>query len=193
MTGSDVYSWDELRQGPKPQEVWMTPFGVRLFAAGLGVVASILVSFALVSVLLPHMLDAAASDELTLFIGGSLAVLTSALSLRFFNPLDWGKWFCFALAAEGIYLPGSRRRLVFVPWSAVAAIDVERWHYKGEHSAARIRLDLDDEIWSDFRRGARIRGHGRRRWVTVHVPGVNGEEMAARIKDFRAMSSAGPG
>lgn len=120
-------------------------------------------------------------------------MLASALSLRFFNPLSWEKWFCFALEAEGIYLPGSRRRLVFVPWSAVKAIDVERWYYKGEHSAARIRLDLDDKIWSGFRRGARIQGHARRRWVTVHVPGVNGEEMAARIKAFRTASSVGPG
>ncbi len=193
MTDPGVYSWDELRQRPKPQEVWLTPFWLRIFAAGLGVVASILVSFAVVSMLLPHMLDAASSDQLTLFIGGSLAVLTSALSLRFFNPLDWEKWFCFALATEGIYLPGNRSRLVFVPWSAVEAIDVERWHFKGEHSAARIRLDLDDRIWGGFKRGARIQGHGRHRWVTVHVPGVAGEEMAARIKGFRATSSAGPG
>lgn len=66
MTEPGVYSWGELRQRPKPQEVWLTPFGVRLFAAGLGVVASTLVSFALASLLVPHMVDPAASDELTL-------------------------------------------------------------------------------------------------------------------------------
>ncbi len=190
MTGAGIYGWEQLRQRHEPQEVWQTPFWFRLFAAGLGIVASFSVSFALASFLLPGIAGAAAGADLQLVIGGLLSLLLSAFSLHLFNPLDWGKWFCCALAADGIYLPGKRHRLVFVPWSAVKGIDVERWYVKGEHSAARICLDLDQDIWSNFRRGARIAGQGRRRWVTVNVPGVKGEEMAARFDATRKGATA---
>lgn len=190
MTGAGIYSWEQLRQRPEPQEVWQIPFWFRLFAAGLGIAASISVSFALVLVLAPGIAGAAASANLQLVIAGMLSLLLSAFSLRLFNPLDWERWFCCALAADGIYLPGKRHRLVFVPWSAVEGIDVERWYVRGEHSAARIRLDLDQDIWGAFRRGARIAGQERRRWVTVHVPGVKGDEIAARIDAFRKGATA---
>jgi hypothetical protein len=185
MAGAGIYSWEQLRQRPEPQEVWQTPFWFRLFAAGLGIVASVSVSYALASIVLPGIAGAAAGADLQIVVVGMLSLLLSALFLRLFNPLDWGRWFCCALAADGIYLPGKRHRLVFVPWSAVEGIDIERWYVKGEHSAARICLDLDQDIWSGFRRGARIAGQGRRRWVTVNVPGVKGEEIAARIDAFR--------
>lgn len=120
----------------------------------------------------------------------ALALLLCGIGLRVFNPLDRRKWFCFALTRDGLYFPGRRHSLVFVPWSALIAVDVERWYGKGEHSAARLSLNLDNEGWSRFSWAARIEGKGRGRRLSVHVFGMTGDEIAARIKACRADSLA---
>ena len=191
MTDPRFYSRRQLRELPAPEEAWLAPFWLRFFVAGLGVVASVSLAYMLTSLWFAATADVRPREAFPIVAGSALAAFLSVLALRFFNPLDWRKWFRFALCAEGIYLSGHRSGLVFVPWSAVEAIDIERWTFKGEHSAARLLLDLDDAIWNAFERGARIVGEGRRRRVTVNVAGKTGEELVERIDAYRTGLNGG--
>lgn len=190
MTGAGLYSRSELRRLPAPEEAWLTPLWFRLFAAVLGVVASLCVAYALTSLALAATTGDALRQDLKLILGGAVALLLSLLAWRFFNPLDWRKWFRFALAPDGIYLPGRSSGLVLVPWTSVAEVDVERWYFKGDHSAARLLLDLDDDVWECFEPGARIIGEGRRRRVTLAGLGGRGEAIAERIETYRSSRDA---
>ena len=190
MTAPSVSSPRDADGLPAARDIWLTPFWFRVFVAGAVVVAAVAVSFTLASTVVGPGVRAVEGGILRLAIGGVPAVVVGAAALRFFNPLDRRRWFRFALTAEGVHFPGRGSGFVFVPWSAVVAVDVKRWHGKGEHSAARLTLDLDEETWSRFSRGARIEGEGRVRRVLVRVIDMTGDEIAARIDAARADSPA---
>lgn len=168
------------------EEIWLTPFWFRMFVAGLGVMAAILTSFALVSIVWGWAYPSASGDGLQIIVGSALAAYLSVMVLRFLNPLNQQRWFRFALASEGLYLPARESGLLFVPWSAVVSVDIQRWYGRGgEHSATRLTLDLDNETWPWFKREARVEGIGRVRQITVQIADVTGDEIAARIKVYR--------
>lgn len=191
VSATSIHSRGDLTDLPVPHYLCVTPFWFRLFVAALMALAAVLVSVALAHVLLGPATAHDADGSLQIAVRAVLAILLCGLALRFCNPLDRGKWFRFALTRDGLYLPGRGASLVFVPWSALVAIDVERWYGKGgEHSAAKLSLDLDDESWSRFSRGARIAGKGRVRCISVHVVDMTGDDIAARIRACRADSPA---
>jgi hypothetical protein len=73
-----------------------------------------------------------------------------------------------------------------VPWSSVTDIEVERWFSKGGwHSAARLALDLDDDLRPCFGAAFRVDGAGRVRRISLAVVDVTGEEIAARLEAYR--------
>lgn len=179
----------DLKGLREPYEICLTPLWFRLFAAGSGIVAAVAASFALVFGAWTQIGAGLPSAMFPIVLGSGLAVFLCIRVLRFFDPLDQGKWFHFALTRDGIYLAARRSRLVFVPWSAVLSVDVERRYGRHEYSAARLTLDLDEEIWRWFGRGARVDGEGTVRRMSVHVPDVRGDEIVSRIEAYRV---AGP-
>lgn len=186
-----AHSPRDLSDLPEPRYVYMTPFYFRVLVAGVFAFAAVLGSWALAQVLFAVAAPSAAGGSLQIMAAGALALLLCGAAFRFCNPLDRQKWFRLALTRDGLYFPGRGSNLIFVPWSALVAVDVERWYGKGgEHSAARLRLDLDDQSWSRFGRAARIEGKGRVRRISVHVVDMTGDEIAARIRACRADSPA---
>jgi hypothetical protein len=188
VTATSIHSRGDLTDLPVPHYLLVTPFWFRVFAAGLMAIAAVLSLFALTHVLSGPAPASDLGGSLRMAVGVALAMLLCGMAFRFCNPLDRRKWFRLALTRAGLYFPGRKSSLVLVPWSALVAVDVERWYGKGEHSAARLRLDLDEESWSRFSRGARIEGKGRVRCISVHVVDMTGDELADRIRACRADS-----
>jgi hypothetical protein len=194
VNSESIHAWRDLEELRHPNEIWLTPFWFRVFVAGLGVVAAILTSIALASIVWKWAYPGALSDGLRIIVAGVLAVCLSKMVLRFLNPFNQQRWFRFALTSEGLCLPARDSRLLFVPWPAVVSVDVQRWYGKGgEHSAARLTLDLDVETWPWFKREARVDGIGRVRQISVQIVDMTGDEIAARIRAYRdAPSDAHP-
>lgn len=173
----------DLHQAP---EIWLTPFWFRVFVAILGVIAAVLTAFALASVVSRLLLSGTQGESFRVVVGSGLALLLSIGVIRFLNPHNRRRWFRMALTPEGLCLPARDSGLILVPWPAIGAIDVERWYGKGgEHSAARLALDLDEDTWPRFTRDARVDGDGRVRRISIHIVDTTGDELAARIRAYR--------
>lgn len=177
---------------PPPRYIWLTPVWFRTFVLVLAAIAAILVSMVLAHLMLGTGGPGAPDGGWATVLGVGAGLLAGAGIVRHLNPLDGRKWFRFAATRAGLFIPGRKSSLVFVPWSAVGAIDVERWYAKGEHSAARLTLELDETIWPRFASGVRIEGEGRIRRLSLQVADMTGEEIAGHIRACRA-DSPNPG
>jgi hypothetical protein len=187
VISESIHAWRDLEELRRPNEIWLTPFWLRVFIAGLGVVAAVLTPFALAAILWEWVSPGAPGDGIRTIVASVLAVFLSVRVLRFLNPLNQIRWFRFALTSEGLCLPSRGSRLLFVPWPAVVPVDIQRWigGKGGELSAARLTLDLDEETWPWLKREARVEGVGRTRLISVQIADVTGDEIAARIDAYR--------
>ncbi len=174
-----ILEWKEAGARPPPARIWAAPPSLRFALAAVGLSAAILVSVA-ISAALQRWVTGEVGAAV---FGVMLATFFGYHAFRYFNPWNPYRWFHFALADDGLYLPTRDRRIVLVPWSRVSRIDIERWSVKGDHSMARVRLDLDDAIWHLFEPGLVEDGADRR--YRIQVEGIDADTIASEVAAFR--------
>lgn len=185
MPQPTIFGWKEAGVRPAPDHIWTTPVLFRFILAGLGISATVFLSLA-VSTALARWLT---GDTLAIVVGVLLAVLFGFRVLRYFDPWNPYRWFHLAISNDGLYLPTRDKRIVLVPWSLVGDIEIHRWQLKGEHSLARVRLALDDDVWNLFDRSLVEDGTGRGRQYRIQIVDVDAGVIAKQIEAFRDRSN----
>lgn len=190
--GPDVIRWRrDLARLSEPRYLAVTPrklrAGIAMLAAGyalLGAWRLFAVLAANPSAAIPG--SAALGDvPLALSIIG-LGIVIQAL----FKPWDWTAWICFAATSEGLYLPGRRRAVVFVPWFDVVKIENAPTPRGRRCSAVRLTLSLDEQNWARLSRFARVEGEGQIRVFHLPTEFVRTAISGARIEALNPFANS---
>jgi len=166
----------DLADLPEPRFVHVTPAWLRAVAAALGAVLAFAGGW------LCYVEVAALQTDWRWFGGGAAVLMAGGFVLRYVLTGDARDWIDIAAAEDGLYLPGRRKGVMFVPWPSVTGISVVRPPLlDGRLNRLKLTLRLPEEKWNGFSRFAPIAGEGEVRSYTVPALAAAGEDLAAAI------------
>lgn len=176
----------DLADLPEPRYLHVTPTWLRRVVAGLaGVCVLTGGAFGYFGYITSDIGWAYATSGLAVLAAGGLVLFRVLFA-------DWRDWIDLAATADGLYLPGRGKTMVFVSWLDVAAISVVRRPWlEGRLSHLKFTLRLSNDHWKSFSRLARIRGDSLVRSYSTSALTGSGEDLAAGIQATRAGGESG--
>ncbi len=179
----------ELADLPEPRFLHVTPTWLRCVAATLAVLCVLIGGglgyFSYLGYVASDIDWVIAATGLAALAAGGLVIVRVLFT-------DWRDWIDLAVTADGLYLPGRGKGVVFISWPEVAAISVVRRPVlEGRLSHLKLTLRLPEDRWKSFSRFARIKGENPLRSYTMSALTASGEELAAGIQAIRARGKSG--
>lgn len=179
LTSDSFREQGDLALLPEPRFIYSAPKWLRAFTLCILLVGAVLSGGILVQAL-------GTDGNIWVAIWSAGALLICLVVLINGRPTDWRVWISLAASPDGLYLVGRKRRVIFVPWSDVEAIDIEqRVAYKGSGKFARLTLRLPEESWAQFGQLSSIKGSGEVRQYLLSALCMPGEELVAALREFR--------